>query len=206
MFNRKSSFVLAWLAMLSLTGSQCTFVATSGNSHSDKKDENNSGLLVIISDDQLFDDPVQGVRFVSGSLSGITSPEGEYQYQQGNPVSFFIGDIALGEAVEGKPVVTPLDLAPGGNIDTPAVINIARLLLSLDSRPDDGRITIPSALRMAAVRTNRALSPSIQFLDFTNETAFVNAASQLVATLTATYPFTAVLVDAESARHRLELH
>jgi len=36
-----------------------------------------------------------------------------------------------------------------------------------------------------------------------DETAFVNSASQLVATLTADYPFTAVLIDAESARRHL---
>ena len=48
-----------------------------------------------------------------------------------------------------------------------------------------------------------AVSSPIEFLDFADEQAFVNAASHLVAVLTATYPFTAVLVDAASAKQHL---
>ncbi len=196
MLTRNLSFILAWLAILFLTGSQCTFVASS-SSHND---ENDTGLLVIIGDDPRVNDPVQGVRFISGLQSGITDPDGQFKYQPGKPVSFFIGDIALGEAVESKRVITPLDLVPGGSIDTPAVINITRLLISLDSQHGDSRISIASELRHTAVRTNSALSPYIQSLDYHDETAFVNSASQLVATLTATYPFTAVLIDASNVQ------
>lgn len=55
----------------------------------------------------------------------------------------------------------------------------------------------------AAVRDNPAVSTAIAFLDFADETAFSNAASQLVAVLTADYPFTASLVDGDTARARL---
>jgi hypothetical protein len=103
----------------------------------------------------------------------------------------------------GKAVITPLDLVANGAVDTPAVINIARLLQSLDSDPHDGVITIPAAVRAAAVRSNGALSPAIEFLDFYDEATFVNTASQLVAVLTSGYPFTAVLVDADQARTRM---
>jgi hypothetical protein len=44
------------------------------------------------------------------------------------------------------------------------------------------------------------VSPAIEFLDFSDAAAFVNAASQLVAVLTRDYPFTTVLVDADTAR------
>jgi len=55
------------------------------------------------------------------------------------------------------------------------------------------------------VSSNNAVAAAIQFLDFDDEVIFVNAASQLVAVLTADYPFTATLVDADSARaHMLE--
>ena len=74
----------------------------------------------------------------SGSLSGLSGPEGEFEYEQGGTVQFFIGDITLGQAVPGKALITPLDLVPGGSLDTPAVINIARLLQSpgLAPRPE----------------------------------------------------------------------
>jgi hypothetical protein len=100
-------------------------------------------------------------------------------------------------------VITPLDLVPDGNIDSPAVINIARLLQSLDSTPGDELITIPAVLRAEALRSNGAVAASIQYLDFADETAFVNAATQLISTLTAYYPFTAVLVDRQSAQEHL---
>jgi hypothetical protein len=160
-------------------------------------------VVVTVDNGQLIDAPVQGVRYESGSVSGVTGDLGEFQYETGGTVRFFIGDIALGEAVRGKAVITPIDLVPNGTIDTPAVVNIARLLQSLDSRPGDNRITIPAALRVEAVRSNGAVDTSIRYLDFSDETAFVNAATQLVSTLTASYPFTAVLVDRQSARKHL---
>jgi hypothetical protein len=47
------------------------------------------------------------------------------------------------------------------------------------------------------------LSSAIEFLDFSDDPAFVNAASKLVAVLTRDYPFTAVLIDADTARDHM---
>ena len=200
---KKLSILIAVIASLTLTGAECAFVAKSGTSTKDPEDENRSTLVIVIGDGQLIDGPVQGVSYVSGSLSGITGSGGEFQYEVDNSIRFFIGDIALGEATPGKEIITPLDLVPGGTLETPAVINIARLLQSLDSVPGDGRISIPANLQSAAVHSDENLAASIRFLDFADETAFVNAASQLIATLTASYPFTAVLVDPDCAREHL---
>ncbi len=200
---KKLSILIAVIASLTLTGAECAFVAKSGTSTKDPEDENRSTLVIVIGDGQLIDGPVQGVSYVSGSLSGITGSGGEFQYEVDNSIRFFIGDIALGEATPGKAIITPLDLVPGGTLETPAVINIARLLQSLDSVPGDGRISVPGNLRSAAVQSNENVAASIRFLDFADETAFANAASQLIATLTASYPFTAVLVDPDSAREHL---
>jgi hypothetical protein len=211
MISKQSLLILALVAILALTGGQCVFIATSGNDSCDSSDidscdsknNNNSGLAVVINDGQLIDAPVQGVRYESGSVSGVTGAMGEFQYEEGKTIRFFIGDIGLGDAGEGKAVISPLDLVPNGTIDTPAVINIARLLQSLDAVPGDNLITIPAGLRTVAVRSNVAVSASIQYLDFADETAFVNAATQLISALTASYPFTAVLVDAKSAQKHL---
>ena len=201
MISRKYMLVVALLAMPLFGGSQCSYYASSGgdSNDSDKKDEN-AGLTVVVDDGRLIDAPVEGVSYQSGSLAGITGSSGEFQYEVGNTIRFFIGDIALGRAVMGGSVITPLDLVVDGATDTPAVINIARLLQSLDSDPGDGVITIPAAVRAAAARSNVALSSAIEVLDFSDATAFVNAASHLVAVLTRDYPFTAVLVDADNAR------
>jgi hypothetical protein len=212
MISKHSLLIVVVMAIPVLTGSQCVFVATSGNNNSCKptidkpcNKQNNTDPVVVVTVDngQLIDAPVQGVRYESGSVSGITGDLGEFQYETGGTIRFFIGDIALGEAVRGKSVITPLDLVPNGTIDSPTVINIARLLQSLDSIPGDNRLTIPALLRAEAVRSNGAVAASIQYLDFADETAFVNAATQLISTLTASYPFTAVLVDRQSAKEHL---
>ena len=196
--------VVALLAIPLFGGSECSFYANSGGDSrdSDKKDEN-AGLTVVVDDGRLIDAPVEGVSYQSGSLAGITGSSGEFQYEVGNTIRFFIGDIALGRAVRGKSVITPLDLVVDGATDTPAVINIARLLQSLDSDPADEVIIIPDAVRAAAVHSNEGLSSAIEFLDFSDDPAFVNAASKLVAVLTRDYPFTAVLIDADTARDHM---
>jgi hypothetical protein len=212
MISKRSLLMVVVMALPVLTGSQCVFVASSGDNHAcistvDKpcNSKNNTDPVVVVTVDngRLIDAPVQGVRYQSGAVSGVTGDLGEFQYETGGTVRFFIGDIALGEAVRGKTVITPIDLVPNGTIDTPAVVNIARLLQSLDSIPGDDRITIPVVLRAEAVRSNADVDTSIQYLDFADETAFVNAATQLISTLTASYPFTAVLVDRQSAQNHL---
>jgi hypothetical protein len=200
----RSSIIFAFIAVLSLTGSECVFVAKSGSSSTDDKDEEQrSNLVVIIKNGQFIDAPVQGLSYRSGRVSGVTGPEGEFQYEDGRKVHFSIGDVQLGEAAAGKALMTPVDLVPGGSIDSTAVINIARFLQSLDAVPGDDRITVPAAVRAAAVQSDDALYAAIQHLDFADDTAFTNAAAQLVATLTSGYPFTSVLVDAPQARTHL---
>jgi len=193
-------FILAFLAIPLFGGAQCSFFFSSGRSNNDSEDKQaDAGLVVIVGDGTLVDGPVEGVQYESGSLAGITGSKGEFRYEVGNTVRFSIGDIALGGPVPAKAVITPLDLVKNGAADTPAVINIARLLQSLDSVPGDDVITIPPEVRAAAVRSNVALSSAIEYLDFSDEPAFVNAASQLVAVLAGGYPFTAVLVDSDQA-------
>lgn len=205
MFTAKLRVFAALIFLLSLTGSECAFVAWSGGSVSDDdEDEDNAGLIIVIRDGAFVDAPVEGLRYTSGVASGVTAADGGFHYESDSTVSFSIGDIVLGEAAHGAPVLTPFDLVPNGDIHTPAVINIVRLLLSLDATPGDTAITIPAAVQHEAVQSNAALSGVIEFLDFHDETAFVNAASQLVAVLTRNYPFTAVLVDAETARKHLQ--
>jgi para-nitrobenzyl esterase len=210
--SKRFLLTLVVLLIPALTGSQCVFVATSGDGNPCKpttdrtcNSQNNPPPAGVIAVDtgRFIDAPVRGLRYESGSITGITGEDGRFRYETGKSIRFFIGDIALGETAKGKSVITPLDLVPNGSIDTPAVINIARLLQSLDSTPDDERITIPAVVHTAAARSNGAASASIQYLDYADEATFVNTAAQLVSTLTASYPFTATLVDKNGAREHL---
>jgi hypothetical protein len=187
-----------------LSGSECAFVATSGGGTSDTEEEQRSNLVVIIRDGHLVDGPVEGVQFESGSVHGVTGPNGEFRFEDGRDVRFYIGDIMLGQPVPAKTLMSPIDLVPGGDLDTPEVINIARLLQSLDAIPGDERITIPGNVRSIANTRHPEIGTTLELLDMGDNDAFTNSGSQLVATLTADYTFTAVLVDAATARRHMQ--
>ena len=200
--NRNYLIIVLLLTMPLLAGGQCAFFYSSGGDDDDE--QKGDASVVVVANGTLLDAPVEGVQYASGALAGITGSRGEFSYEVGNTVRFSIGDIPLGRPVMGKPVITPIDLVENGTANTPAVINIARLLQSLDSIPGDTTITIPASVRAAAVRSNAEVSAAIEFLDFSDEPAFVNAASQLVAALAAGYAHTAVLVEADQARAHME--
>lgn len=97
------------------------------------------------------DSVVAGLQYTTSTLSGITNANGEYEYIPGETVSFSIGGIEFGSAL-AQPLITPLSLVNGAADATdPAVTNIVRLLLTLDSdlNPDNG-IKISSATITAA--------------------------------------------------------
>jgi len=52
------------------------------------------------------DSPVEGLRFLSATQSGMTDSNGAFLYQEGETVSFYVGDILLGNIL-GAETVTP---------------------------------------------------------------------------------------------------
>lgn len=204
MRNNRWILVLVLLTVPFLVGGQCAFFFSSGGGSSDRDDvDDKKGLTIIASNGRLSGIPVHGARYESGSVVGVTGSRGEFRYEDGKPVIFSIGDIALGGPVQGRATLALTDLVADGTVETPAVINLARLLQSLDSDPQDEVITIPDSVRERAVRSNEDLYWAIEYLDYDDEAAFSNAASQLVAVLTRDYAFTAALVDSQVARARL---
>lgn len=201
--SRHIKVTLCLAALPLLVGSQCAFFFSSGGDSDRKKINHDDEEKVIVAAGGHFGEPpVQGLSFESGALSGVTDTDGTFQYEAGKTVRFFLGDITLGAAVPAKPAMSSKDLVPEESPDSPAAVNIDRLLLSLDSEPADAVITIPAQVRSAAVRANGQVAPAIEFLDFAEDTAFLNSASQLVAVLTSEYPFTASLVGAEIVQQR----
>lgn len=80
-----------------------------------------------------IDSAVEGLEYQTTNNRGITDSNGHFDYQEGDSVQFFLGDIQLGDATIAKAVITPFDLSGGlsdSSID-PAV-NIARFLQKLD--------------------------------------------------------------------------
>ncbi len=136
------------------------------------------GTGITVGEGRFLDSPVEGISYVSGSQSGLTDAEGTFRYEIGGSVKFIIGDIVIGGEVDGKPIITPIELAialVGGAVDHthPVVTNICRFLQTLDANgdPTDGIVVSEE------VRTN---AEGIT-LDFTlGQTDFENAAQLVI--------------------------
>ncbi len=189
------------LAIPFLAGAKCAFFFSTGDSDPRPKDPNEPA--VVAAQGQFVAIPIQGIGYESGALAGVTGEHGEFLYEEGASISFYLGDIPLGGAVAGRQFITPLDLVEAGSTDHLAVINMVRLLQSLDATPGDATINIPPSVRQEAVASNTSLFWAVQSLDFADRDGFDNAASAMVATLTRDYPFTAVLVDADTTKNDL---
>lgn len=96
------------------------------------------------------DSNVSGMSYVSGNQSGTTGPDGNFTYEVGQSVNFSIGGVTVGNT-QGRSVVTPVDLVPGGNTNSVTVQNITRFLMMLDrdGDPTNG-IEISSAVQTAS--------------------------------------------------------
>jgi len=104
------------------------------------------------------DSPVSGANYRTATQSGTTSTAGEYNYVDGESVTFSIGGIVLGTAIAG-PIVSPLMLVDGAvDASDPRVTNIVRLLMTLDSdsNPNNG-------IEITAVAHNAAAGMSLDF-------------------------------------------
>ncbi|WP_374973178.1 PKD domain-containing protein [Spongiibacter marinus] len=131
---------------------------------------------------RLIDSPVKGAGFVSSSsISGLTNVNGVFSYRQGDAVSFRLGGLSLGSA-QGAAIITLLDLVDGARAaansgsstdevldDFPAIVNLARLLQSLDVDGDSGNgIQIPS-------EAAQKVSAYVNSIDFTDPDMFADS-------------------------------
>lgn len=103
-----------------------------------------------------IDSPVQGLTYSSApsGLSGLTGPNGEFLYRAGDTVAFSIGGRVIG-AAPGQPQITPFALLGRSgvpNVTDAGPVNVAQLLLALDSVPGTETITVPATLPMFPVQ------------------------------------------------------
>ncbi|WP_448247589.1 DM13 domain-containing protein [Thalassotalea agariperforans] len=77
------------------------------------------------------DSPVQGLKYQTATQAGTTNAMGEFIYQLGEKVTFSIGGITFPE-VDVKAIITPLDIFQTENLEHSGVINMLRLLQTLD--------------------------------------------------------------------------
>ena len=106
------------------------------------------------------DSVVTGIGYRTETLTGVTNSEGEYSYLPGESVTFFIGNLEF-PTTEAKGVVTPLDIADTADASNQSVVNMARLLQTLDQDGDPSNgITINEAANDVAVAVDFTLESS----------------------------------------------
>lgn len=97
-----------------------------------------------------IDSAVINIGYRTESLQGVTDAKGQFQYLEGENITFFIGDLEF-PTVPATKSVTPLDLANTDDISAPEVINMLRLLQTLDHDGNaDNGITITEQAKNAA--------------------------------------------------------
>lgn len=114
---------------------------------------------------RLVDSAVGGIAYRTETRSGTTNANGEFTYLAGETVVFGLGDLEF-PAVTAAQILTPLELAGVTDINDTGVVNMARLLQSLDQDCDPSNgITIGGEALLAAT----GMSLDFESPDFDSE-------------------------------------
>lgn len=119
-------------------------------------DDSNSSTTTPVTG-KFIDNVVEGMYYTTTSgKSGLTGNEGEYQAMSGDTITFYIGGengLKVG-AGSVRDVLTPFEAA--GKYER--AVNLAILLQSVNTTPDNGVLTIPDELRSPSATTLKAMA------------------------------------------------
>lgn len=136
------------------------------------------------------DSEVAGLQYSTETQSGVTNSEGEYNYIDGETVTFSVGEITLGSAPAG-PEMSPVSIASTSNasIETEEVKNIAAFLQTLDADndPSNGILIETATVEAISISSIDFTQPIIKILG--EIVAEVNLANE--TNLSVVYPETA---------------
>ncbi len=98
--------------------------------------------------------PIEGMRYTSGGLSGVTDASGSFRYEQGQPITFSLGGIVFGP-VDGAATLTSFQLV--GKHLCEVSEGLIRLLVLLEALDSDGNPD--SGITLALPPSSGALRP-----------------------------------------------
>jgi len=112
-----------------------------------------------------IDAPVQGLSYKTLTQAGVTNEDGEFNYLFEELITFNIGGIEFSVSVPADGIVTPLTIFKTTDINDPSVVNMARLLQTLDSdrNPDNGVLITPETRLNAAGITDINFANTVEF-------------------------------------------
>jgi Putative metal-binding motif len=123
-----------------------------------------------------IDSPVSGLGFETPTHQGKTDDSGGFDYFPGERADLSIGSVYLGNAlIDHK--ISPVDVVEGADMDDNRVINMARLLQSLDADGDPSKgIAITDGVVEAFETAMGSLNlPQVNFEDDLEVEAVINA-------------------------------
>ena len=88
--------------------------------------------LAKVEPGHFIDANVNGLTFATPTQFGVTGDEGQFWFIPEERIDFSVGSLPLGDAL-GDRRVSPLDLFEEADLDDDRVLNVARLLQSLDA-------------------------------------------------------------------------
>ena len=168
---------------LTLTLISCSLLACGGGGSSDSSEEPTLGnqtptptTPIVESLTGVFiDSAVSNIDYATETLSGLTNEAGEFQYVEDEQVTFSIGSLIF-PTISAKNVVTLLDIMGETDPLSNSVVNMSRLLQSLDT---DGNatngISISDIAKDVATPLDFTQTPE-DFAESTEVTTFLSAA------------------------------
>ena len=148
-----------------------------------------------------IDSPVGGLSCQTPTYSGVTDESGGFDYFPGERVDLAIGSVHLGNPLADHKI-SPLDIFEAADTDDPRVINMARLLQSLDAdaNPKEG-INITEDVVECLDLTVQGLG--LTSLDFSDSAQIEAVIDGTILCALPNYP-TMVAVSAEDAKANLD--
>ena len=148
-----------------------------------KEEETNQKVEVDSSRQGVFiDSPVSGLYYETETHSGFTDGNGKYNYEEGETVTFYIGDIKLGSA-KASEELTPLSITSTSDatLETLEVQNIAALLqtLDLDGDATNGITIDEEVVEALSISEINFTQPIIQILGEMTLEVFENTGLEL---------------------------
>lgn len=112
----------------------------------DSSDDSKSASSNTVEYGLFSDSKVINLSYRTDSQQGFTDENGYFKYKEGEQIVFSIGNITL-PPVYAEKIITPLELVGTANIDNQSVLNILRLLQTLDTdkNPENGISIDPNA-------------------------------------------------------------
>ncbi|MBK6740702.1 MAG: hypothetical protein IPG64_24105 [Haliea sp.] len=142
---------------------------------------------------QFIDSAVSGIRYSTATRAGVTDSEGRFEYEAGQTVSFYLGDLYLGDAPAAA-IISPFDLVDGVQpvvggalkqaiLEKPrgpgfsTVINMVTLLqtLDVDGNPENGIAIAPG---VASLFTPNSVDLNQPWQDFSQDMGFRRAMAE----------------------------